>query len=180
MRSMIEQIWKEFNRQLLAFILNKVIDKSSAEDILQDVFIKVYQNLNTLEDKEKLRSWLYSITRNAIYDFYRKKSIDFSDVELDELALKTTFKNEHLDRCIDILIKDLPENYSRVLDASELQGQKQQEISEQQGLSLPAVKSRIKRGRSQLKDKLQACCDFEFKEDGGVESFCRNNCGCGG
>ncbi len=67
---MIESIWKKFNQQLLAFIRFKVKDKSVAEDILQDVFIKVFQNLDSLQDKEKLRSWLYSISRNAIYDYY--------------------------------------------------------------------------------------------------------------
>ena len=175
---MIDRIWKEFNRQLLAFIINKVNDKSIAEDILQDVFIKVYQNVGQLEDKEKIRSWLYSITRHAIYDLYRKKSLDTSDVELDELPIQDTLKNANLDKCIEILIKDLPGDYSKVLDASELQGLKQNKIAQQQGLSLPAVKSRIKRGRAQLKEKLQACCDFEFREDGGVESHCRNNCGC--
>ncbi|RYV03241.1 hypothetical protein SOPP22_05720 [Shewanella sp. OPT22] len=178
--NMIEKVWKEFSQQLLAFIVNKVSDKSIAEDVLQDVFIKVYQNIETLEDKDKVRPWLYSITRNAIYDLYRKKSLDYSDVELDELPLVSLHKNENLDRCLDILIKNLSADYSTVLDASELQGRKQKEIAEEQGLSLPAVKSRIKRGRAQLKDKLQACCDFEFRDDGGVESFCLNKCGCDG
>ncbi len=74
----------------------------------------------------------------------------------------------------------MPNNYRDIIDASEIQSQKHKDIVEETGLSLPAVKSRVKRGRELLKDKLQACCDFEFKEDGGVESFCRNNCGCGG
>ena len=177
---MIENIWKEFNKQLMAFIVSKVKDKSVAEDILQEVFIKVHQKITSLENKQKLTAWLYAICRNAIYDYYRKNSLEFSDVDLEELQDSGKVKNEHLDNCLEILIKSMPQDYSEVLDASELQGQKQKQIAEEQGLSLPAVKSRVKRGREQLKVKLQACCDFEFKEDGGVESFCKKQCGCGG
>ncbi len=177
---MIEKIWKEFNKQLLAFIISKVKDKSIAEDILQDVFIKVHQNIASLESKDKLSAWLYTISRNSIFDYYRKNAIKFSDINLDELEHSSKVKNEHLNSCIEILIKSMPQDYGEVLNASELQGQKQKQIAQSQGLSLPAVKSRVKRGREQLKDKLKACCDFEFKEDGGVESYCKKQCGCGG
>src|SRR5579885_747102 len=66
-----EMIWQEFHDPLRRFILKRVPDEYSAEDILQDVFLKVHTRIETLRDEEKLPSWLYQLTRNAIIDHYR-------------------------------------------------------------------------------------------------------------
>jgi RNA polymerase sigma-70 factor (ECF subfamily) len=82
-----------------------------------------------------------------------------------------------LNRCIALLIADLPEKYSDILVRSELQEEKQQAIADKYQLSLVAVMSRIIRGRSQLKKRSQACCDFEFNEFG-PQASCKSHCGC--
>ena len=70
---MIENIWKQFHQQLLGFIASKVNDQAMAEDILQDVFIKVLNNIDSLSAADKLQPWLYQICRHAIIDYYRSK-----------------------------------------------------------------------------------------------------------
>jgi len=73
-----EDIWEEFGGKLHGFIRARVNDEQNAEDILQDVMVKIHLKSATLNEKDKLTSWLYQITRNTIIDFYRKKSIPLS------------------------------------------------------------------------------------------------------
>jgi len=180
---MIEEIWRQFHQKLLIFIRAKINDHAIAEDILQDVFVKAHQHLGHLTNQSKIQPWLYQICRNAIIDFYRSKepialSRNLSE-NIDETipTKESQHDQEQLNRCLALLIADLPEKYSDILVRSELLEQKQQAIADQEQLSLTAVKSRIIRGREQLKKKLQACCDFEFDELG-PQASCKSHCGC--
>ena len=64
-------IYSQFHQALLGFIKSKVKNHHDAEDILQNVFVKIATGINDLSRKEKLQSWIYSITRNSITDYYR-------------------------------------------------------------------------------------------------------------
>ena len=66
-----EKVWYEFNAQLKLFILKRIPDEHSAEDILQDVFLKIHAHIDGLKNEEKLEGWIYQIARNAIHDYYR-------------------------------------------------------------------------------------------------------------
>src|SRR5574340_493285 len=68
-----ETVWEGFHGRLKQFILRRVSDEQNAEDILQDVFLKVHLHIDTLRDEQRLESWLYQITRNAITDYYRAR-----------------------------------------------------------------------------------------------------------
>jgi len=69
---MTSELWSRFNKQLLVFIKSKVQDKDQAEDILQNVFIKIHSNIDKTEDFQKIESWIYQITRNTIIDYYKQ------------------------------------------------------------------------------------------------------------
>ncbi|MGK0467707.1 sigma-70 family RNA polymerase sigma factor [Clostridium sp.] len=68
-------LWEEFSIPLRKFISKRISNQQNAEDILQEVFLKINSNIEALKDKQKLQSWIYSIARNTIIDFYRKNSI---------------------------------------------------------------------------------------------------------
>ncbi len=71
-----EDIWNDRQKKLLVFIKGRVADES-AEDILQEVFIKIHTKLKCLKENEKLENWLFKITRNSIVDYYRaRKDVD--------------------------------------------------------------------------------------------------------
>ncbi len=182
---MIEDIWTQFHQQLLVFITGKVNDKHLAEDILQDVFIKVIKNIDQLDQPIGLQAWLYKICRNSIIDYYRSKKIDKDDAAsgmLDTLQVyednQESFADQaQLSACLSILINELPDDFNSIMHASELELIKQKNIAETHQLSLSATKSRILTGRKLLKKKLQVCCDFEFNENG-PEANCKSDCGC--
>src|ERR1043166_5062645 len=78
-----EHIWHTLHDPLLAFIRKRVADQESAEDILQDVFLKIHTNIATLRSEEKLESWVFQIARNLIIDYARRKTptTSWDDVE---------------------------------------------------------------------------------------------------
>src|SRR5258708_19822148 len=67
-----EKIWEEFHPRIKQFILKRIPDEHNAEDLLQEVFLKIHARIDTLRDEEKLQSWMYQIARNVIADYYRQ------------------------------------------------------------------------------------------------------------
>lgn len=68
-----KDIWKLHADDIKYFILSKVKDEVIADDLLQETFIKVHTKLNTLKDEGKLKSWLFSIARYTVLDYFRSK-----------------------------------------------------------------------------------------------------------
>ena len=66
-----DQIWQEFSDRLRLFILRRVRNENDTEDILQDAFWKIHNNLHTLKHGDKLEAWIYQIARNTIIEYYR-------------------------------------------------------------------------------------------------------------
>src|SRR5690349_12278626 len=125
----ITGIYTEFQKSLLSYIRSKIKSREDAEDILQNVFIKISGNLNKLSEKEKLRSWIYAITRNSIIDYYRTNASQ--NTLLDEgLAEQipeeeTIDSTKGLDSCLTAMISSLSEEYKNIIIDSELKGIKQ-------------------------------------------------------
>ena len=158
-----EKIWHEYQQKLLAFIRTKVNENDIAEDILQEVFIKIHSQISSLEEETKLRSWIYQITRNTIIDHYRTKKTQYDLPEWleqsepdDEAIIR-----QELSLCLTPMIKRLPEKYRLAIQLSELEGKNQKEIAESENLSLSGAKSRVQRGIKLLKSLLYDCCTLE-------------------
>ncbi len=171
-------LWKTYRRTLYHFILTRVNDPIVAEDIVQDVLVKVYERLNTLKDREKILSWMYQITRNVIVDYYRKQrptgNID-KEVIGEEINIEEDIKKE-LAQCLLPMVNQLPSNYRQAVKMAEFDGVTQKEIAQEQGLSLSGAKSRIQRGRKLLKNMLMECCRIEFDHQGSVLNYECESC----
>jgi len=183
MEKNINSIWNDFRSELLYYIKAKVKDEYAAEDILQEVFIKVYKNINQLVDQSKLKPWLYKTTNNTIIDFYRMKKQN--TVELDEVEdIPTTEDrmenmNEEIAKCIKSILCKLPDKYEEALKLYEFKGMKHKEISEKLNISLSGSKTRIQRARNKLKEILMECCEFELDTYGNIIGYQkRKECKC--
>lgn len=173
-----EEIWKEFNQSLKKFIRSKVSDSNDIEDLMQDIFIKLHQNIGQLNDETKVKAWIFRITRNAIYDYYRKK---YNSVELIEYNddLFTTAENEKsndndIALCIKPMLDDLPDIYKEAIILTEFQNMTQKDLSNQLEISLSCAKSRVQRGRKMLKELLVNCCQLEFDYQGKIIDYEQN------
>lgn len=165
----LENIWNDFAARLGQFIRARVADPAAAEDILQDVFVKIQAKIDQLKDPSKLQSWLFLLARNAIIDHYRARK-DTTEIpetlpaelpERDDEAdgLKASFRR---------MIDSLPEPYREAIRLTEFENLTQKQLAERLGISLSGAKSRVQRGREQLKEMLHECCTFEFDRRGKV------------
>ena len=182
MMNRLEQIWKEYHAGLHNFIQSRVGDAATADDILQEVFLRIHTRIDSLKENSKIQSWIYQIARNAIIDHYRAhKSME----ELPEML--TTPEPEPGDQatreiatCIIPMVQSLPEHYRQAIMLSEIEGWTQKEVARKQGVSLSGAKSRIQRGRSMIKEMLLDCCRFEFDHQGSVIDYEGRGGGCDG
>lgn len=166
-------VWERFNEDLGRFIYHRVSDQQDAEDLLQDVFVKIHSRIDTLRDEDRLAPWIYQIARNSITDYYRTRK---HTVELPETIPVVEDNNQEdaisqLAIGINEMIDWLPEIYRQPLILSEIKGMKQADVATHLGLSLSGAKSRIQRGRVMLRDALLECCHFEFDHRGSVIDY---------
>lgn len=161
MNVQVTQIWEDFQLELKGFIVNRVKKQADADDILQDVFIKIIHNESKLTAAENMRSYLYGMVRNAVSDYFRKQK-----AQLDFNELPNVFSEEESEDlyeklaicCVAPFIDQLPEKYKTALIDVELNGVPQKQLAHDLGLSYSAAKSRVQRGREKLKHMILGCC----------------------
>jgi len=164
----VESIWENLASQLRNFIRARVRDHTAAEDILQEVFVKIHHKLPTLRAGERVEAWVWRVTRNAITDHFRRTRP--SEPLPAELASDSERELElpDLTPCIRRFVGELPPNYRDALVLAEWQGLTQDQMVKQLGLSISGAKSRVQRARIQLKELLHDCRRFELDRRGNV------------
>jgi RNA polymerase sigma-70 factor, ECF subfamily len=169
MTATLEHIWHEFAAKLGRFIRARVADPATAEDLLQDVFVKIQKRLGQLDYPAKLEGWIYLIARNAIIDHYRtrRETVEVPDT-LPAEPEESNAEVEELKAAFRRMIYHLPEPYREAVVLTELNGLTQQALAMRLGISLSGAKSRVQRGRAQLRQMLDECCTFEFDRRGKV------------
>jgi RNA polymerase sigma-70 factor, ECF subfamily len=194
MSTTTEELWQKLHDGLRAFIAKRVNDQAHADDILQEVFVRVHRQIDSVKDPQRLVSWVYQITRNAIIDHYRKPrrqrevSAGLSS-ELEVLHESSALSemihdgdaaepSAELACCLRPMIERLPEDYRDAISLVELDGLTQQVAATQTGISLSGMKSRVQRGRKQLKAMLDDCCLIELDRRGGVVEYNARGAGC--
>ncbi|GAA4444324.1 RNA polymerase sigma factor SigZ [Novipirellula rosea] len=168
-----QQVWDDFGTALRAFIRRRVNDDHVADDLLQDVFVRIHDKLGSLTDEDRLAAWLYQIARNVVTDHYRRRfefTFDEAEIQVDQVTDDQNL-NEQVGQWLVNRIAELPEDYREAVTLSELKGVRQTEVAERIGLSVSGAKSRIQRGRKMLKDILLQCCHFEFDKRGNVIDY---------
>ncbi len=166
----LEHVWNEFSEKLGQFIRTRVTDPTTAEDILQDVFVKIQSKLDQLKDPTRLQGWLFLIARNAIIDHYRthRKTTELPESLATKQSSEDDAEIEGLKTAFRRMIDNLPEPYREALILTEFEGLTQKELADRLGISLSGAKSRVQRGREQLKQALLNCCSFEFDRRGKI------------
>ena len=153
-------------------LLKYTRDERNADDVLQEVFFTLFQKLNTFRGESKFSTWLYGITKNTSLMYlkkHRKHLRDLpltgeSDTEEDSVGAVvvedwrfipgSVLMQEERREKVEEAMSGIPEIYSTVLRLRDLDGCSNEEVGEMLGISLPSVKSRIRRARIHLKDNL--------------------------
>ena len=180
-----QEIWQQIHNGLRAFIAKRVANEAEVDDIVQDVWLKMQRGLDGLKDQSRLISWIYQIARHAIIDHYRapgrRREMPAglaADLEAHQSASTRTTASEdsgqlrtELAGCLRPMIERLSGEYRQAVILVDLEGLAQQEAATQLGLSLSGMKSRVQRGRRQLKGMLEACCTIELNQRRGVVDY---------
>ena len=169
----LETTWASLRGELRGFLVERVREPAAADDLLQDVFLKLHRHGCDLREKTSPRAWLYQVARNAVTDHWRRRR-ETTEVP-DDLAHVEVPTEEavqaRLAPCLCPMIESLPAAYADALRLTELDEMPQAEAARQLGLSLTALKSRVRRGRALLKDVLLECCEFELSSSGRVLDY---------
>jgi RNA polymerase sigma-70 factor (ECF subfamily) len=149
-----------------------------AEDLVQDVFLRVVRHADTLRSADRPEAWLFQVARNALRDSLRARlrrdgRTDALDVDLpaeaDEAADHAA--EAELAPCLTAMIGRLAEPYRTAITLTSLRGITQAEAARELGVSVSGMKSRVQRGREQLRGMLVRCCAIDVDVRGGVSDF---------
>jgi RNA polymerase sigma-70 factor, ECF subfamily len=182
MENTTSSMWEQLHDGLRAFIAKRTHNAAETDDLLQEVFLRVHQHIDRLKDPDRMISWVFQITRNAIIDHYRsperKRELPVglaTEIEEDKQALAVEEdENEakyELSNCLRPMIDRLSADYREAIRLVELEGLTNQEAASELGLSVPGMKSRVQRGRQQLRKMLNECCLIELDRRRGVVEF---------
>lgn len=180
----LSEIYEKYHRKVVAYAA-KLLGMDQAEDIAQEVFLKVGRSLGTLSDGAKLTSWIYAITLNTVRDHARRRGPDRIEridapAEIDDGAEdpvsqapdtasrspeQAAIRNEAVACYLDY-VRRLPRRYYVVYALSELEDLSNQQIADRLSLSLGTVKIRLHRARALLYGELRRNCRCYRNERG--------------
>jgi RNA polymerase sigma-70 factor, ECF subfamily len=174
--------WQELHGNLRAFIGRRVRNQADVDDLVQRVLLQLVKGLGSLRDAERLHAWVYRTARNVIVDHYRSAAArrelasddaedlapaDAPDVSLDDESVAL----QELATCLTPMLRQLQPAYREAVTLTDLEGITQAEAAERVGVSLSGMKSRVQRGRRQLKEVLEACCRVDLDNRGTIVGY---------
>jgi RNA polymerase sigma-70 factor (ECF subfamily) len=173
-----QEIYERFQPGVLRF-LSRLVGQEEAEDVAQEVFLRVDRGLEGFRGESSMGTWIYRIARNAALDRLRSqpawlenaRKLRAHDSDEDPLDIVSQLPDERaslerhligkeMSECIRGRVDTLPESYRRVLVLSELVGMTNAEIASALGVSEGAVKIRLHRARSLLREDLGTHCNL--------------------
>lgn len=172
-----QQIFDTYQPRILRYLVG-LVGEAEAEDLAQEVFVKVSKALETFRGESQLSTWIYRIATNTAIDKMRTASYrqgnearildEIDEIELIDVwsgeetpSLEQQLMKKEMYRCFLDYVKRLPPNYRTVVVLSEVEQIPDQEIAEIMGVSLEVVKVRLHRGRIRLIEELKAHCKAE-------------------
>jgi RNA polymerase sigma-70 factor (ECF subfamily) len=159
------ELVERYQTRLLNFIYRTIGDRDRAEDLVQEVFIRVHRHLHRFDRSKKFSTWVYTIASNLAKNELRNRSRNplvlfqtmqgANDDEDRPLQFEDTtarpddlFRRRHLRELVEETVAKLPEHHRQVFVLRELEGKSYEEIAEITSCNLGTVKSRLNRART--------------------------------
>ena len=170
-------LWKDLHPRLRGFVRARIADQEAADDVAQEVLLRLHRSLAELRVEDRLDAFAYRIARNAIIDHYRARArAKEIPAAPDELTSRIDAEGDadpgandeqgvqELARCLEPLVQRLSEPYREALTLTDLGGLSQVEAASVTGLSVPGMKTRVQRARAQVHELLTGCCDVALDD----------------
>ena len=180
MTTEITNIWNDFHKELRAYVAKTIPNQEDANDVMQEVFVKIIRNIDKVNRTQNLRQYLYGIVRNTINDYFKNGLYKSNNAEIPEILLEDETKslNSVIADRLKPFINQLPEKYKEALLVTEFQSISQKELAKKLNISYSGAKSRVQRGKEKLKQQLLDCCAFQSDVYGNIIAAKNNNCNC--
>lgn len=174
------EIMNRYTQKVFNLAIRLTRNQEDAEEVLQDVFVTVYNKIESFEGKSAFSSWLYRVTANTAFMKLRKRkqneAISFEDVSPttrdnwvgknpEDADIEYMSTRHELREVIQKAVARLPEEYKNIFVLRDIDGLSNEEVAETLALSVPAVKSRLHRARMILRKKLQRYYEDYSRED---------------
>lgn len=166
----LKELINEYEKELRYFAYKIVRDWIIVDDIMQEVFIKTFLKLDSLEKRSSIKSWLYTITYNRCIDYFRSKTVkptllieNFEEIKVDntdsaEIEAMEQFEKNWLYQAVN----SLPIQYKEPIILFYFRQYSYQEICEALNENIGVIKNRLFRGRRLLKEKYS---DYQYSCD---------------
>ncbi len=166
-----QQLYEEYGKYTYYLCLKLTRNKEEAEDLMQDVWVKVVRYEGKLQTVEKMKAWLTTITMNTFRDRYRKnvrqsqymmnqpQSLDVPILDLvasEELTPGETIEQEDMQSIVQRKINELDDIYAQTIELFYVYQYSLIEIAEEMKVSIGTVKSRLFRGKKYLRELMEA------------------------
>ena len=138
-----EEIYRDYHGRVCGYIRSKINSPQDAEDMAADVFLKVYEKLDSFdESKASLSTWLYTITRNTLTDFYRTRKVfeEIPEATDDGFSVEEEICNTEMLETLANALESLDERERDIIILRFHSGRTLREISAQMGISYAYVK----------------------------------------
>ncbi len=167
------ELWRQFSPGLRRYLRRQVRDEALAEDLLQDLFVRVHLHVSRLRAPDRAAPWLFRIARNLVIDHRRKPG---GPAVVTSLIAEPASPSEDspfspaaiLGKWMLSEVARLPPPYRDAVLRVDADGQRTADVARDMGLSTPGIKSRVQRGRARLAQATARCCDVELDRHGQV------------
>jgi RNA polymerase sigma-70 factor, ECF subfamily len=170
------ELWRDASTRLRPFVARRV-SPADVDDVLQDVFVRMQRGLASLREDERFTSWLFQVARSAVAEHARSRARQpLATAEAPEPAVPADDTDDReasrtLAACVALFVARLPSPYREAITLVELEGLTAREAAEMVGISVSGMKSRVQRGRAQLRELFEACCEIAVDARGKVTEF---------
>jgi len=160
-KDLFEQLFKEHFVHLCGFAQNYVPDLDDAKEIVQDVFINLWNKRETITSDKSVKSYLFTSVKNRCFNFIRdNKKFRSNILDVDIADYETPYENDsfsghELQNKIDKAISDLPEKCRQVFKLSRIEELKYKEIAEKLNISVKTVEAQMSKALKVLREELK-------------------------
>lgn len=167
----INKAWVEHGPELRNWARHRLSDTAEADDLMQDLFLRVLRQGERFCSVHNARAWLFEVARNLLADRLR---VSRSMVEVPDDLVAPTDEFDSVDRltaCLPRVLSELQPEDRDAIVLCDLQGMSQADFAQKTGLGLSAAKSRVQRARQRLKARMTQACQVTLDTRGHVEDF---------
>lgn len=152
-------LYDKYCRLVMGMALRYTQNISDAEDVTQDVFVKIFMNIHTLRDENTLTTWIKTITTHTSLDFLKARNKNLITTSIDDITNEIKDNNKTYDGIpteqLLKFVQELPDGYRTVFNLHAIDGYKHEEIAQMLACSESNVRSQYLRARKLLREKIE-------------------------